>query len=288
MVDAIHRRFARIVSAETANELQAMTRRGTCGACERDAGLREQLIEDARKFGRAVHELGAEDGSLTPVEHFVSNLDDGLSLAAGLCSDSEAGALPPPSRDLWLTLLAWLALRSLGGPSGTPDRNLRCRQRMRDWGLDKIVIAAFRQIGRSEAGAKRVTDAVAAILEMPMWSPNRPTADASAVLASWLANDDARRALRISRPRKGHERYDPEAFEELVAWMTWVAAIRLAEYPQAYDRANEPMLQWVTGISRELLRWSSTAGGGIDALLPRTARPDHEGGPLERTPLGPS
>jgi hypothetical protein len=278
MIDAIRMSFARIVRAETATELLAMTEQAWAGGGEGSRGLRKQLLADARRFGRSVHELGAVDGPETSVQHFVSNLDDGLSLAVQLSSDADADGLPMPSRDLWLTLLGWLSLRSLGGPSGTPDRNLRCRQRMRDWRLDEIVVTAFRDLGRNSAAATRVAEAVAAILLMPMWSPHRPTADASAVLASWLATDDARRALRISQPRSGDERYDIEAFEELVVWTTWVAAIRLAEYPQAYQSANEPMLHWVAGLSGELRRWSSMAAGRVGWLRPRTAGPDQDVG----------
>lgn len=276
MIDPIQRQFARIVSAETAIALSGMTRQAWEGAGEPYGNLRKQLIGDARGLGRTVHKWGAEPGPLTPVEHFVSNLDDGLSMAIRLNSDSEAQGLPAPSQELWLTLLAWLTLRSLGGPSGTPDRSLRCRQRMRDWGLDEVVVAASRQIGRTDAAAKRVTEAVAAVLVMPMWSPNRTAADTSAVLASWLADDDARRALGIHQPRDSGDRYNIEAFEELVTWTTWVAAIRLAEYPQAYERPNEPMLHWVTRLSRELLRRSSTAGGRVEGLLARPAGPAHE------------
>jgi hypothetical protein len=267
MIDAIQRCFARAVCAEHAVALSNVTWEAWAGEGAPDGDLRQQLIGEAREFGRAVHESGAEDGPLTSVEHFVSNLDDGLTMAIQFSSDADARALPPPSRDLWLTLLAWLALRSLGGPSGTPDRNLRCRQRMHDWGLDEIVVASFRQIGRTETAARHATDAIAAILVLPMWSPNRPTADASAVLASWLENDDALRSIGIHRPRDSGDRYDLEAFEELVTWTTWVAAVRLAEYPQAYERANEPMLAWVTEISRGLLRRSSTAAGRVEGLM---------------------
>ena len=267
MIDAIHVPFARIVSAAGANTLLGMAREAWDSADERDGGLRERLVEDAGELGRAVHTFGAEQSRTTPVEHFVSDLDGGLSLAVRFSSDPGARSLPRPDSDLWLMLLGWLALRGLGGPSGTPDRNLRCRERMRDWGLDALIAAAFRQLGRTDAGAKRGTEAVAAILTMPMWSPNRPTADVSAVLASWLGNEDARSAMGIHRPQRQVDRYDSEAFRELVAWTTWVAAIRLAEYPPAYERAKPPMLEWVTAISRGLLRESTTARERVDGLL---------------------
>ena len=60
---------------------------------------------------------------------------------------------------------------------------------MREWQLGNIIALAFREIGRDDRAAARATEVVASIQELRMWSPNRGTNDASAVIASWLADD---------------------------------------------------------------------------------------------------
>ncbi len=269
MFDAIQEPFGRIVSAGTAAELRAISREEWNNASAGNGGLRERLLDDAGELGRAVNALVGELGQPTSVKGFVSSLDRGVSLTVQLICDPAARSLPPPNKALCLALLAWLAVRSIGGPPEVSERNRRCRQRMADWGLGDMVAAAFRHIGRSEAAAGRCTEAVAAIQELPMWSPNRHTADASAVIASWLDDDGALRALQVHRRRDKVERFDSQAYAEFAVWMTWVAAVRLAEYQQAYDRPDEPMLQWVAALSRDLLRAGSTAGDRVDWLLER-------------------
>jgi hypothetical protein len=137
---------------------------------------------------------------------------------------------------------------------------------MHEWGLGDVVAEALRDTGRTQAQARRGAEAVAAIQELPMWSPNRPTADASAVLASWLADGGTRHALEVQPDRDGVERFDTAAYDELAGWTTWVAAVRLAEYPQAYQGASAPMLVWVTAMHRELLRARVAAGDRVDGL----------------------
>jgi hypothetical protein len=224
------------------------------------------MSRDARRLARAVRDLAGPHGRPTPVDDFVADLESGLSWAMRLARDPAARILPPLNPTAWLALLAWLAIRGLGGPPEVPDRNRRCRQRMIDWGLDNIVNLAFREIGLEREAASQATEAIAAIQELPMWTPDRRSADAPAVLASWLADDGARRALDVRRHETG-DRFATEAFEALTVWTTWVAAVRLAEYPRAYQRPAEPMIDWVAALSRDLLRAGATAHGRVDELI---------------------
>jgi hypothetical protein len=254
--------FANIVNAKAATELSTL---------ESDAAGRlgvptDQMSRDARRLARAVRDLVGSHGRTTPIDDFVVDLESGLSWATRLARDPAARILPPLNPTVWLALLAWLAIRGMGGPPDVPDRNRRCRQRMIDWELDNIVNLAFREIGLDDRAASRATEAVAAIQELPMWSPDRNTADASAVIASWLVDEGGRRALDVRRHRSV-DRFAAEAYGELVTWTTWVAAVRLAEYPRAYQRAREPMIDWVAALSRDLLRAGATARGRVDRLL---------------------
>jgi hypothetical protein len=265
MLKALHVPFARIVSAGMAAELAASETFQSDVTPHLGASL-DNLHREARRLARAVQVMAGEEGETTPVDDFVSDLDSGVSWIIRLAREPAARVLPPLTLSLWLSMLAWLAVRGMGGPPYVPDRNRRCRQRMHAWHLDGLVTLAFREIGRDDAAASRASDFVAGIQELPMWSPDRSTTDASAVIASWLEDAGVRRALDVRR-HQGVERFSTEAFQELVVWTTWVAAVRLAEYPQAYRRRSMPMIQWVSELSGDLVRAGIAAGERLDLLI---------------------
>ena len=265
MVAALHPSFATIVNAKAADELSTI---GMLPSDEapRVGGVTDQLRRDAFRLARAVEVMAGRDDRPTPVDDFVDDLDSGVSWAIRLARDPAARVLPPLNPTVWLALLAWLAVRGVGGPPDVRDRNRRCRQRMREWQLDNIIALAFREIGRDDRAAERATEVVAAIQELPIWSPNRGTADASAVIASWLADEGVRRALDVRRHQRV-EHFSAEAYDDMVVWTTWVAAVRLAEYPPAYQRAREPMIDWVAALARDLVRAGAAADGRVDSLI---------------------
>jgi hypothetical protein len=265
MVEALGPVFANIVNAKAATRLSTIGMHESGGA-GRLAFPTDQLRRDAGRLARAARDLAGPHGRPTPVDDFVADLESGLSWTTRLARDPAARVLPPLNPTVWLALLAWLAIRGMGGPPEVPDRNRRCRQRMIEWRLDNIVNLAFREIGLDDLPASRATEAVAAIQELPMWSPDRNMADASAVIASWLADEGVRRVLGVRRNRSV-DSFVTEAYDELVAWTTWVAGVRLAEYPQAYQHGAEPMIDWVAALSRDLLRAGATAHGRVDELI---------------------
>ena len=75
-----------------------------------------------------------------------------------------------------------------------------------------------------------------------------------------------RRTLDIRRHRRV-EHFNAEANADMVAWTTWVAAVRLAEYPPAYQRAREPMIDWVAALARDLVRAGAAADGRGDSVI---------------------
>lgn len=262
--EALHPPFARIVSVATADQLQALHARD--GDHERDLVAHlKRLRHDARLVAQGTEALAGGSGATTPVDDFVADLESGISWGIRLARDTDARRLPRLARSVWLALVGWLAVRGLGGPPGVPDRNRRCRERMHDWRLDQVTADAFRQAGRDHIAAVRAAEAVAAIQELPMWTPDGRASDASTVIASWLADPGVREVLDMRRDG-AVERYDEEAYRELVAWTTWVAAIRLAEYPTAYHRPSQPMIDWVTALSEALSRAGSEARGRTDRL----------------------
>lgn len=270
LLEALHLPFARIVSAGTAAELAASE------TLELDVTTRlgttlESLHRHAHRLACAARVLAGQEGDTTPVDDFVADLDSGVAWSMRLAREPATRVLPPLTLSVWLALLAWLAVRGLGGPPDVPDRNRRCRQRMHAWHLDGLVTLAFREIGRNDEAASRATDFVAGIQELAMWSPDGSATDASAVIASWLTDPGVRRALEIRR-HQGVERFSTQAFEELIVWTTWVAAVRLAEYPQAYRRQGMPMIQWVSELSGDLVRAGTAAGDRLDLLIGRPGR----------------
>ena len=264
MVEGLHPPFATIVNVKVAYELSAigMLQSDEAG---RAAVLSHQMRRNARRLARAVQVMAGRQGRTTPIAEFVADLDAGVSWAIRLARDPDAHFLRL-SPNVSLALLAWLAVRGMGGPPDVPDRNRRCRQRMREWQLDTIVAMAFREIGRNDGAAEQATEGVAAIQELPMWRPNGDTADASAVIGSWLTDDGVRRALDVRRHGRV-EHFNAEAYAEMVVWTTWIASVRLAEYPQAYLRTSEPMVDWVATLSRDLQRAGAAADGRVDSLI---------------------
>jgi hypothetical protein len=274
MLKAIHLAFRRIVSAETAVELAAIGAHASDWAAPIGGAVWDRLGEAARDLGTAARALAGVRGRPTRVEDFRSDLLSGVSWTIQLARLPAARSLPPADEAICLALLSWLAVRGLGGPPDVPDRNRRCRQRMRVWGLDEEIASSFGDIGRVEPAARRAARFIGAIQALPMWSPNRQAIDAPSVLASWFADDDIRHALRV-RAGAGAEPFDAEAYDELLAWTTWVAAVRLAEYPPAYQHPTEPMIDWVLALSGELARLRGTMGHRAGRLLnnPEAPRP---------------
>jgi hypothetical protein len=272
MLKAIQLAFRRIVNAETAVELSAIGAQASDWAAPLGGAVRDRLGEAARDLGSAARAVAGVRGRPTPVEDFRSDLLSGASWTIELARLPAARSMPRADEAVCLALLSWLAVRGLGGPPDVPDRNRRCRQRMRDWRLDEEIARSFGDIGRAEPSGWRAARFIGAIQVLPMWSPNRQAMDAPSVLASWFADDDTRDALLV-RAEGGAERFDAKAYDELVGWTTWVAAVRLAEYPPAYQHPTEPMIDWVLALSGELTRLRATIG--------------HRGGRLLNNPEGP-
>ena len=241
--------------------------------------LLERLTADARDLGAAVQDLLRGAGEPTGVDEFVADVRSGVSTALALAQDPTPDALPSPDRATCLALLAWLAGRGLGGGPTVPDRGRRCRQRLREWRLDELISAAFRQSGRDESAAWRATEAVVAMQELPAWRPDG-VADAAMVLEGWLSDEGVRRALQVHQ-YQDVEWFNAETYSELVTWTTWVAATRLAEHPEAYTGDGEPMVGWVTRVGDDLRRAAVAAGYRVDRLptRARAGRRDRSPGP---------
>jgi hypothetical protein len=266
MLKAIHLAFRRIVNAETAVELSAIGAQASDWAAPLGGPLWDRLGEAAGDLGTAARALAGLRGRPTPVVDFRSDLLSGVSWIIQLAHLPAARSLPRADQAVCLALLSWLAVRGFGGPPDVPDRNRRCRERMREWRLDEEIARSFGDIARAEPAARRGARFIGAIQVLPMWSPTRQAMDAPSVLASWFADDDTRDALLV-RAEGGAERFDAEAYDELVGWTTWVAAVRLAEYPPAYQHPTEPMIDWVLALSGELTRLRGTMGHRAGQLL---------------------
>jgi hypothetical protein len=243
--------FATLVNADTAAALEAAPLGGV------DEGrLLARLVEHARPLGVAAWDMIGEPHTSTPPDAFVADLASGVGTAIGIARDAGSAALGPASRDMWLALLAWLASRGFGGGPGVTDRGRRCRDRLYRWGVDDVSRDAFRAVGLDGEMAERAVAAVAAIHVLPMWRPGG-VGTAGAVLASWVADRDADRALgERAAGTDGH--FAESRFSWFVALTSFVAAVRLIEYPIAYGPQAEPILDWVTRIATDL-RMAATA-----------------------------
>jgi hypothetical protein len=243
--DAVQRAFATIVNVSTVGELRA----GLSNRHRRRA-LLDRLREDGRALGTHAYALIDDPTTATPPASFAQDVVSGVNTALLL----GPAALPADSGDRWLALLGWLASRGFGGGPAVADRGRLCRQRIRRWELERLIERGFGGLGLSAAAGHRRTSAVTAIHTLPMWRPDG-VADAHAVLASWLGDEDARRALGFG-PRS---RVRLAALHWFIGWTAWVAAVRLVEYPAAYGLVDLPILDWIARIAKDLRATSVSA-----------------------------
>ena len=236
--------FARLVNAETVAELEA----AALGRVE-EPTLLPRLGEHARLLGAAAHDLIGDPRTSTPPNAFAADLLSGVATAFSVARDPLATALGHASRDIWCALIAWLASRGFGGGPDVEERGRHCRERLYRWRVDAVIGDAFRAIGLDRESADRATAGVVAIHQLPMWRPGG-VADASSVLESWLRSGDAVLALG-GEPREP-DGFDASAFRWFVTLTSWVAAVRLVEYPTAYGQTTPPILDWVTQVAAGL------------------------------------
>jgi len=132
----------------------------------------------------------------------------------------------------------------LGG--GSPDS---VGQWVDAWGLGAVVADAFRGAGLNEGAAWRALDAVKALLHEPAADDLR----AGAVLAAWLADEAALRALAVNEHRDVRW-FGKEAFATLVRW--WALREGAAGQPRAT----------VAAAAADLLAAAADAGYRLDRL----------------------
>jgi hypothetical protein len=210
-------------------------------------GIIEGLYGDAERLGTQLESLIGPAGDPTPSAEFANDLRSGVETALQLVPDAESLGLARPGRSTWLALLAWLSARGLGGQPHVADRGRRCTERLTDFGLDIEIRRAFASIGHGDAWA---AEAIGAILELPMWRPGGAST-AEAIIGHWLSDGRMQHVLGVRRATSG-AKLDAARYDEMIDWFSWVALIRLIEYPPAYDRNVPPATTWVAGITARL------------------------------------
>lgn len=260
--ERIRERFARLVTANAATALAGSASRDPARAA---GDLLGELAERSRGLGTAVERCLGPAGAPTPAEAFEADFRSGIETALSIAPQLASADLSADDPETWLALLAWLAGRGCGGGPEVRDRGRRIRRRLHAWKLDELMTRAFVRSGRDELAARRASETVLAIHELPMWRPGG-IADPAAVLESWLADAGLRRSLHLHRGRAASD-FSAEGYSDLVTWTTWVAATRLAEYPQAFEPSSGPMLAWVMDL-----------GGGLRPHGARRSSADRLGG----------
>jgi hypothetical protein len=249
------RLYAAMVSGATADALLSATHDPPSQSPSID-----DLLRDAERLGAELEGLIGPRGDPTPSAEFAADLQSGVQTALALAPAANELGFSRPGRSIWLALLAWLAARGLGGGPHVADRGRRCRERLREFGLDAEIERAFASIGHGDGLAP---GAIGAILELPMWRP-AGASSADAIIGHWLSDAGMRRVLGVRRAM-GSAEFDAARFADMVDWFSWVALVRLTEYPPAYGRTEPPVSGWVADIAarlREIGRAGLIAGIG--------------------------
>lgn len=134
----------------------------------------------------------------------------------------------------WATLLGWILVHPLARmlrPEGDPELS---RSWMDEWRLGQQLAGVMRELGEEEGAAWWNAGTVKVLVKHQDWCPP-PEEDeerAYQVLTSWLRDGEVQRFLQVNR-HLGVLWFNGESFEQLLAWMMAIAAVRITAGAEA-------------------------------------------------------
>ncbi len=128
----------------------------------------------------------------------------------------------------WATLLGWILVHPLGKmqrPEGDPDLS---RSWMDEWRLGRLLAGVLRDLGLDEGAAWRSVNSINVLVKHQAWCRASDAGEERAypALVSWLKDGDTQRFLHVNR-HEGILWFNRESFEQLLAWMMTIAAVRI-------------------------------------------------------------
>lgn len=208
------------------------------------------LLEAVQRFSRseAAHELGVPapeewHGNVSDaVEDFTRTLKSASRIPAlhdafqrpwpeQACEVLPAPASPPQHlRQVWLTIVAWSAVRALGKLLDDKEADQSAARLFDALHLRQPLAAAFVASGMSDKDEAhwRAAARVRAVLANQAWLPG--AAPSTRAPFSWLHDPDVAWLIDVHE-YEGIRYFNKEKFECLLWWMALPALVRIAEMP---------------------------------------------------------
>lgn len=237
-LEPLRREFAALVATDLIDGVGAARTAAKARAIDEGHRHHQKLIakatERARNFGEQVL-VELSEGEARPLDAFVTDVRSGIEAYLDLPPE----APQPDQRPLDAGILSWLAVRGLGGRSGTPGRSERCRARLDEWRLTETLAQTFGALGLD---GWRGVDGVRTIVSQPAWRIDTREAGVAAaeIMRGWLDDEAACRFIGLNQ-EDGANWFDRDGFNELVDWTATVAAVRFKEienYSEAVRSAS--------------------------------------------------
>jgi hypothetical protein len=128
----------------------------------------------------------------------------------------------------WATLLGWILVHPLAKmlrPDGDAELS---RSWMDEWRLNKLLAGVVQDLGQEEGAAWWSVGTIKVLVKHQAWclAPAVGEERAYQVLVSWLKDGEVQRFLQVNR-HLGVLWFNRESFNELLAWMMTIAALRI-------------------------------------------------------------
>ena len=138
----------------------------------------------------------------------------------------------------WATLFGWLFIHALGKAVSQKEFAEQSRTWIDEWRLGKSLLAALRGLGLDEADALSSLTIIKCLTSHQRWFETKPTDQkaAYATLEFLLKDGEIRQFLQMNLYKEIWW-FNQEAFEEMLWWLTMVAAVTIGSDPLRPVRA---------------------------------------------------
>jgi hypothetical protein len=166
----------------------------------------------------------------------------------------------------WSTLFGWLFTHALGKVADAQAFAQVSRSWQDEWLLGKITASALQDLGLDEGSAWWATSTIKILTAHQRWFEIDGSNGSRAyqVLHAWLEDDEVQRYLRVNRYQDVLW-FNAEAFEQLLWWMTLIAAITVSVEGSA-DEAAETIAA-CHEVVKELQRAEEASEYRVEGLL---------------------
>jgi glycosidase len=281
LLQPVHGPFRELVNAETFRRLMEARERE-----DEEEEQRTELVDEVeQRMVRLLRQIKSRADGGSDEETIASETRRELEVALTLPRISSRLPLPDSTADYlhdgpagvpyagldddvetWSTLLGWLFTHALGKVADESAFAQISRSWQDEWLLGKITATALQDLGLDEGSAWWAVSTIKILTTHQRWFEiDNPDGNrAYQVLHRWLEDDEVQRFLRVNRYQDVLW-FNAEAFEQLLWWMTLIAAVVIsADSPS--EQAAEAIVSCY-GVVKELQRAEAESEYQLERLL---------------------